>query len=132
MKAQQEEATPPTEQTKPPETENIPANPPENPPANPIKPPESTEETKPTIPDKIQIDGIGEVTIDELKSGYLRIQDYTKKTQEVSRKRKENEEAISFYEEIKRNPQLLNSNSQRKNQTLFLLVLAIETQMVNT
>ncbi|MDD4804810.1 MAG: hypothetical protein PHN69_06625 [Candidatus Pacebacteria bacterium] len=107
IKAQQEEATPPTEQTKPPETENTPTNPPEIPPTEPSKPPESTKETKPTIPDKIKIDGIGEITVDELKNGYLRTQDYTKKTQEVSRKRKENEEAISFYEQVKQNPQLL-------------------------
>lgn len=124
MKAQQEEATPPTEQTKPPteqtkppETENIPANPL----TNPSKPPETTEETKPTIPDKIQIDGIGEVTIDELKNGYLRTQDYTKKTQEVSRKRKENEEAISFYEEIKRNPQLLQQIASGQSPTPYQL-----------
>lgn len=107
MKAQEEEATPPTEQTKPLETQNTSTSPPETTPEKPSKTPETTEQTKPTIPDKIQIDGIGEVTIDELKNGYLRTQDYTKKTQEVSRMRKENEEAISFYEQIKQNPQLL-------------------------
>lgn len=104
---QQEESTPPTEQTEPPEAQNTPTNPSQTPPTDPQKPPETTEETKPTIPDKIQIDGIGEVTMDELKNGYLRTQDYTRKTQEVSRLRKEAEEAISFYEQIKQDPQIL-------------------------
>lgn len=103
---QQEESTL-TEQTKPPETQNTSTNPPENLPTNSSKSPESTEETKPTIPDKIEIDGIGEVSIDELKNGYLRTQDYTQKTQEVSRQRREAEEAINFYEQIKQNPHLL-------------------------
>ena len=63
-------------------------------------------ETKPEVvePIKVEIDG-KEVTIDELKNGYLRQADYTKKTQEVSQQRKESEEAIRFYEYLKQNPE---------------------------
>lgn len=72
-------------------------------------PTESTpQNTPPTTPitDKIMIDGIGEVTVDELKNGYLRQSDYTKKTQEISRKSKEVDEAVVLYEHLKKNPQL--------------------------
>lgn len=56
-------------------------------------------------PEKITIDGVGEVTLDELKKGYLRQQDYTKKTQEVARKNKEIEEAVNLFNYLKQNPQ---------------------------
>lgn len=64
------------------------------------------EEVTQTIPEKITIEGVGEVTLDELRNGYLRQADYTKKTQEVSRKTKEVEEAVKVYEQLKTNPQL--------------------------
>lgn len=56
-------------------------------------------------PEKIIIDGVGEVTLDELKKGYLRQQDYTKKTQEIARKNKEIEEAVNLFNYLKQNPQ---------------------------
>ena len=65
------------------------------------------EPTPPVIPDKITIDGIGEVSIDELKNGYLRQTDYTQKTQEVARQKREVQDAVTFFEQIKRNPQVL-------------------------
>ncbi len=67
---------------------------------------EVKEKTKEEKQDKINIDGVGEVTLDELKNGYLRTADYTKKTQEVSRKSKDAEEAIALYNHLKQNPQL--------------------------
>ena len=74
-----------------------------------------TIETKPEVvePTKIEIDGV-ELTIDELKNGYLRQSDYTKKTQEVSNQRKESEEAIKFYEYLKQNPQAVQSLQEHK------------------
>ncbi len=69
-----------------------------------VKPTEIKTET--IIPEKIAIEGIGEVTIDELKNGYLRQSDYTRKTQEVSRKAKEVEQAVSLVEQLKSNPQI--------------------------
>lgn len=59
-------------------------------------------EDKPTT---VEING-EEVTLDELKNGYLRQSDYTKKTQEVSKQRKESQEAIAFFEHLKANPEL--------------------------
>ena len=68
---------------------------------------EPTQENKiETLPDKLTIDGVGEITLDELKKGYLRTSDYTRKTQEVNKQRKEAEEAIKFYENLKSNPEL--------------------------
>lgn len=54
----------------------------------------------------IEIDG-EEISIEELKNGYLRQSDYTKKTQEVARTKKEVEEAVQFYEMLKQNPHLV-------------------------
>ena len=62
--------------------------------------------------DKIKI-GEEEVTIDELSKGYLRQRDYTKKTQELSRKSKEAEEALNFYQAVKTNPTLMGEISTK-------------------
>ena len=59
-----------------------------------------TEEPKPIT---VEIDG-KEVTIDELKNGYLRQSDYTKKTQDLSRQREQTKEAVEFYDYLKANP----------------------------
>ena len=61
--------------------------------------------TKPEEPKPITVEIDGkEVTIDELKNGYLRQSDYTKKTQDLSRERSETKEAIEFYDYLKANP----------------------------
>ena len=90
----------------------------------PVVEPKQVEEPKPTekpvaeepkstdtkedvkLPEKIEIPSIGEVTIDELKNGYLRQSDYTRKTQELSRKSKEVEQAVQLYEQLRQNPQI--------------------------
>lgn len=71
--------------------------------ANPI---ETKPDVETPVPEKINIEGIGEVSIDELKNGYLRQSDYTRKTQDVSRRAKEVEEAVAIYEQLKANPQV--------------------------
>lgn len=73
-----------------------------------------SEETK--LPETIYIDGVGEVKLDELKNGYLRQSDYTKKTQEVSNQRKEAQEALSLYQQLKSDPQMADMIKQ-KGQT---------------
>jgi hypothetical protein len=70
------------------------------------------EESAPAVPDKIVIEGIGEVPISELKNGYLRQSDYTQKTQEVARQKREVQEAVTFYEQLKANPDLVQQISQ--------------------
>ncbi len=123
FKAQQEaEATQKTEQTQAAEEEK--------PTTEEVAPEETTEEKptteseekpveeKPTeekLPDKIEISGIGEVSMEELKNGYLRQSDYTKKTQEVSRKSKEADEALALYNHLKQNPKLAEQFLQTKN-----------------
>jgi len=79
------------------------------------KPEETHEETKPEQKEEVQkftIDGIGEVTFDEMKNGYLRQQDYTKKTQDLSRKSKEAEEAMHYYNFIQQNPKIAEQLKQ--------------------
>jgi hypothetical protein len=86
----------------------------QTPPATPTetKPPETTP-TTPVVPEKITIEGIGEVPVEELKNGYFRQSDYTKKTQDLAHQRKEAEEAIKFYEHLRSNPQLAQQLAQQ-------------------
>ena len=72
------------------------------------------EQPEVALPTKVLV-GEEEVELEELKSGYLRQSDYTKKTQEVSRQKKEAEEAIAFYEHLKQNPQIVNQLQQTTN-----------------
>lgn len=68
----------------------------------------NTEPTPATTPlTEIEIDGIGKVKVDELKEwkqGYLRQQDYTKKTQAVAREKAEIKDALDVYNYLKNNP----------------------------
>lgn len=94
----QPEATPPVvDETK---------NTPEEPSNEDLK-----EEDKPKS-ETIEIDG-QELTIDELKSGYLRQSDYTRKTQEIQREKKAVEEAMQFMEKVQSNPQVAEQLSQQ-------------------
>lgn len=51
-----------------------------------------------------EVDG-RQVTVDELKNGYLRQDDYTRKTQELSKLRGESENAIVLWEALQEKPQ---------------------------
>lgn len=73
----------------------------------PVVEPTPIVEVKPAVPEKINIEGIGEIGIDELKNGYLRQSDYTQKTQDVARQKREVQDAVSFYEQVKANPDLI-------------------------
>lgn len=73
--------------------------------------PEAEVEETETKPDVVEIDG-QQLTIDELKQGYLRQNDYTRKTQEISRKERQVEEAMKFMEELQKNPQVAQQLSQ--------------------
>jgi hypothetical protein len=55
----------------------------------------------PPAPTKVAIEGVGEVDVDELKKGYLRQQDYTRKTQELAaeRQRMESDKSATPIEE---------------------------------
>lgn len=107
MKAQEGQVTPTVEQTPAtvvPQvvTQTTPNQEPAKPETTPAQPPVVV----PAVPEKISIDGIGEVAIDELKKGYMRTADYTRKTQDIAKRSKEVENAIALYEQIKQNPEL--------------------------
>lgn len=68
----------------------------------------TVEETKPIT---VEIDG-KEVTIEELKNGYLRQADYTRKTQQLANQRKEVEDAVKLHEHLKNNPEILQQLQQ--------------------
>ena len=94
------------EETATTEVENTSTSPEETPDASTSTATETTPEVVVT-PDKITIDGLGEVTLEDIKewkNGHLRTQDYTKKTQEVARTREENKQAIELFNFVKANP----------------------------
>lgn len=87
--------------------------------------PEDVEETKPIeeetnieeevdvekpedVPQYVEIDGEN-IDINELRNGYLRQSDYTKKTQKLANEKREIEEALVFYNEVKNNPDAIES-----------------------
>lgn len=75
---------------------------------------------EPQVPEinEIEIDG-EKLTLDqirELKKGSLRQSDYTKKTQELSKLRKELSEAEEFYNYFKSNPELLKAMAEKENE----------------
>lgn len=84
------------------------------------KPKDDETNTKPKddetpTPEKINIEGIGEVTLDDIKEwhkGNLRQSDYTKKTQELSNQKKENEKAVQLYNYLQANPKVAQSMLQ--------------------
>jgi hypothetical protein len=67
---------------------------------------EVVEDVKPVdVPTKVKV-GDEEVDIEELKKGYLRQSDYTKKTQEVANQRREATQALELFNKFKTNPEL--------------------------
>lgn len=80
---------------------------------------QDTQVTQPTQPEvtpvsEYEIDGIGKVKIDDIKEwqrGYMRQSDYTRKTQEVAKSRKETQEAMEVYNYLKSNPQIVEALS---------------------
>lgn len=81
---------------------------------NPVSTPEGANAEAPEVPSEtktdqlpefIEIDG-KQVSLDELRNGYLRQSDYTRKTQELSRQRGEVERAKELFEQIKANPEV--------------------------
>lgn len=79
----------------------------------------AVEETPEPQAVKVKVDGQEiEVTLDELKSGYSRTQDYTKKTQEVANLRKEVEaERQAIVSERQAYAQILSQLEQQVSQT---------------
>ncbi len=68
----------------------------------------SLETAAPQIADDtaFELPGVeGQVTLAELKDGYLRQSDYTRKTQEVAEARKTNEKAVGLWEALRANPE---------------------------
>lgn len=63
-------------------------------------------ETEPEAEDNFTLPGIDEpVSLEELKDGYLRQADYTRKTQELAAQRKDAEQAMRFWEVFTSRPQ---------------------------
>lgn len=52
----------------------------------------------------VEVEGLGEVTLQEMRDGYLRQADYTRKTQELASERKLAAEAVEFYTSFKEDP----------------------------
>lgn len=72
------------------------------------------EETTPNIPEFIEVDG-QKVSVEELKNGYLRQSDYTKKTQALAREQSQLDIAKKYYDAIQTNPELAEEMSKQFN-----------------
>lgn len=106
LKAQELEEANQPEPEKEPVQEPVADEPKQDDPQEPANQEATPDEPKDTEPEVIEVEIDGQkVPLDELKNGYLRQSDYTKKTQEIARQRKEAEEALAFYNELKKNPQ---------------------------
>lgn len=79
--------------------------------------PQITEQVAPVVNTiKLGEEEVTEDQIKEWKAGYSRTQDYTRKTQEVSALRKEAHDAIKFYDDVRKNPQIINTEYAQQNQ----------------
>lgn len=67
-----------------------------------------------TIPQVIEIDG-KEVPIDELKGGYLRQADYTRKTQELAKQKEQAQIAQQYYDVINARPEIAKQFAENFN-----------------
>lgn len=70
------------------------------------------DEPSNTTPTEIEIDGV-KVSLDELKNGYMRQSDYTKKTQEISKKAREAEQALQLMQHLESNPEVAQQLAQQ-------------------
>jgi len=76
------------------------------------EPDQSTEPAPETTASELELEGIGKVTLDEIrewKQGALRQSDYTKKTQELAKQREELADAMEVYKYLQENPQLVST-----------------------
>lgn len=74
------------------------------------EPDQSTEPAAEPTASELELEGIGKVTLDEIrewKQGALRQSDYTKKTQELAKQREELADAMEVYNYLQQNPQLV-------------------------
>lgn len=79
---------------------------------------EPTETVITPTPTSFNVDGIGEVTaeqIKEWKNGNLRQSDYTKKTQELARERAEHKDALELYNYLRSNPHIVQALKSADN-----------------
>lgn len=67
--------------------------------------PAQTEPSATEQPQFFEING-EQVSLEELQKGYLRQSDYTRKTQEVSRKQREVDQARVLFEQLNQNPEI--------------------------
>lgn len=104
------------------ETPNVQVD--ENPVASPEQTVQTSDETNPTpeetpaetttqtIPETIKV-GEQEVPVEELRQGYLRQSDYTKKTQELARIKSELDVAKKYYDAIHTDPEFAEGVARR-------------------
>lgn len=79
-------------------------------PTDAVETQEPTDTNTTTPVTTVSIDGLGDVSLDEIKEwkqGNLRQSDYTKKTQELARLREEANDALEVFNYLKQNPQLV-------------------------
>lgn len=76
--------------------------------------PNPNQEEKHQLPEFIEIDG-QQVSLEELKNGYLRQADYTRKTQELAETRRRLQYAEQLYNAIYQNPEVAQQLAEKFN-----------------
>lgn len=76
--------------------------------------PSPNQNEEPQLPEFIEIDG-QQVPLEELKNGYLRQADYTRKTQELAEARRRLQYAEQLYNAIYQNPEVAKQVSEQFN-----------------
>ena len=66
---------------------------------------ETTETEQPSEPQKFNING-QELTLEEIKTGYMRQQDYITQREELNKLREESKQALDLVDYLKKNPNL--------------------------
>src|SRR6185312_12032384 len=73
-----------------------------------------SQATTPPVVEEIEIDGTP-VPVEELRQGYLRQSDYTRKTQELAQLKKQSEIAEQYFQAIHSDPEFTEGIARRFN-----------------
>lgn len=77
-------------------------------------PPEATREQGSNLPEFVEVNG-EQVPLDELKNGFMRQSDYTRKTQELARNKEQIEIAQKYYQAVNNDPELAKRIAEEHN-----------------
>ena len=87
------------------------------------------------VVDEVEVPGVGKIKVEELKNGYLRQSDYTKKTQELAQQRRELQNAVEAYNAVKADPEMAKQLADKGVKALDPYqskIVELETKLYDT